>query len=119
MDTKELATGFVALIREGKFDDAITQYLADDVVSIEASEEMKEARGIDAVRAKGEWWDNNHEMHGFEASDPYVNGDQFAIHMKMDATAKESGQRFQMEEIGLYTVRNGKIVEEKFLYGGM
>lgn len=31
-------------------------------------------------------------------------------------TPKESGQRTQMDEVGLYTVRNGKIVEERFFY---
>jgi predicted ester cyclase len=34
----------------------------------------------------------------------------------MDVTTKETGQRMQMKEVGLYTVKNGKIVEEKFLY---
>ena len=35
----------------------------------------------------------------------------------MDVTVKESGQRMQMDEIGLYTVRDGKIAEERFLFG--
>lgn len=32
----------------------------------------------------------------------------------MDVTPKD-GERMQMDEIGLYTVRDGKIVEERFL----
>jgi ketosteroid isomerase-like protein len=31
-------------------------------------------------------------------------------------TAKATGQRFQMEEMALYTVKDGKIVGEQFFY---
>jgi ketosteroid isomerase-like protein len=55
-------------------------------------------------------------VHGFETSGPYVNGDQFALRFKIDVTPKASGQRTQMEEVGLYTVRDGKIAEERFFY---
>ena len=34
----------------------------------------------------------------------------------MDVTPKD-GQRMAMDEHGLYTVQNGKIVEERFFYG--
>jgi ketosteroid isomerase-like protein len=44
-----------------------------------------------------------------------VNGDQFALRFSMDVTPK-GGARLQMDEIGLYTVRDGKIVEERFFY---
>ena len=39
-----------------------------------------------------------------------------AVIFDMDVTAKQTGQRMQMREIGLYTVRDGKIVEERFFY---
>ena len=32
-------------------------------------------------------------------------------------SVKATGQRLSMDEIGLYTVRNDKIVEERFFYG--
>jgi hypothetical protein len=34
----------------------------------------------------------------------------------MDITSKSMGQRMQMDEIGLYTVENGKITHEEFFY---
>jgi ketosteroid isomerase-like protein len=34
----------------------------------------------------------------------------------MDVTAKETGHRMTMDEVGIYTVKNGKIVEERFCY---
>jgi ketosteroid isomerase-like protein len=36
--------------------------------------------------------------------------------MKIDLTVKESGERITMDEIGLYTVKDGKIAEERFFY---
>ena len=36
----------------------------------------------------------------------------------MDVTVKESGQHMKMEEIALYTLKDGKIAEERFFYGG-
>jgi ketosteroid isomerase-like protein len=34
----------------------------------------------------------------------------------MDITRKETGERVKMDEVGLYTVKTGKIVEERFYY---
>jgi ketosteroid isomerase-like protein len=45
-----------------------------------------------------------------------VNGDQFTVRFKMDVTVKETGQRNQMDEIALYTIKDGKIAEERFFY---
>jgi ketosteroid isomerase-like protein len=34
----------------------------------------------------------------------------------MDLTPKATGERITMDEVGLYTIRDGKIVEERFFY---
>jgi ketosteroid isomerase-like protein len=116
MSTADVAKQFTAALKAGKFEDA-EKFWSDDVVSIEAQDgPMKEAKGRAAVHAKGEWWTANHEVHKFETGGPYVNGDQFALHFSIEVTPKESGKRTQMEEVGLYTVRGGKIVEERFMY---
>ena len=47
-----------------------------------------------------------------------MNGDQFIIRFVMDITARESGQRMKMDETALYTLKDGKIAEERFFYGG-
>jgi ketosteroid isomerase-like protein len=46
-----------------------------------------------------------------------VNGDQFAVHFKMDVTPEDTGKRTTMDEVGIYTVRNDRIAEERFFYG--
>lgn len=117
MTVKDIAHDFTTLCKAGQFDEAGEKYWSDDVVSIEAMPgDMAEVRGRDAVRGKGEWWSANHEIHGFETQGPYVNGDQFALTFMMDITRKASGERIKMDEVGLYTVRDGKIVEERFFY---
>tara|TARA_B110001454_G_scaffold96783_1_gene91639 strand:- start:1856 stop:2221 length:366 start_codon:yes stop_codon:yes gene_type:complete len=120
MTTAEIAADYAALCKAGKSDEAGNKYWADDVVSIEAGgppESDTVTRGIEAVRAKGVWWYANHEMHSFTAEGPYVNGDQFAMRYSIDVTFKPTGARIQMDEIALYTVAGGKVVEERFFYG--
>ena len=117
--TNEVAQDFVQMCKQGNFDEAGHKYWADNVVSLEPMEgDMARAEGLDAVKAKGEWWNNTHEVHNFSAGDPLVNGDQFMVQFEMDVTNKESGERMQMQEQALYKVADGKIVEERFFYGG-
>jgi ketosteroid isomerase-like protein len=116
MNTQEIAHDLVALCKAGKFDEAGEKYWADDVVSVEAMGDNAELHGKAAARGKGEWWANAHDVHGVEVDGPYVNGDQFTVRFKMDTTFKETGARQRMDEIGVYTLRNGKIAEERFFY---
>jgi ketosteroid isomerase-like protein len=46
----------------------------------------------------------------------YVNGDEFVVRFTMDVTPKATGKRMKMDEVGVYTVKNGKIVAERFCY---
>ena len=114
--TEEIAQDLVAMCRRGEFDASGEKYWADDVRSLEPmAGEMAEIRGKAGVRAKGEWWGANHEVHSAEVEGPYVHGDQFVVRFKMELTPK-GGERISMDEVGLYTVKDGKIVEERFFY---
>jgi ketosteroid isomerase-like protein len=117
MDTKTVADAFTDLLKQHRHTDAAAQFNAPEIVSIEAMDgPMREVRGTEAVKSKSDWWYANHEVHGGTVEGPFCNGDQFAVRFTMDITAKETGQRMSMTEVGLYTVRNGKIVEERFFY---
>lgn len=72
--------------------------------------------GIDAIRKKNTEWDKSMEVHSMEVEGPFPMGDRFAVHFKYDATEKKSNKRMKMEEVALYTVRDGKIVKEEFFY---
>jgi ketosteroid isomerase-like protein len=119
MSTKEVADTLVKLCSEGKFDEAVTKLYADDIVSMEAGAPpggSRESKGIAAVKAKGEWWVANHEVHSSKVEGPLVAGSHFAVTFKLDVTFKPQSKRFQMEEVAVYKVTDGKIVYEEFFY---
>ena len=118
MNTQELASAFTELCKKGEMDEAGKRYWSDDIVSREAMEgDMAMLKGRAAVEGKGAWWYANHEIHGVKVEGPYVNGDQFVVRFTMDVTPKGQA-RMTMDEMGVYTVKGGKIVEERFYYGG-
>ncbi|MEM7627071.1 MAG: nuclear transport factor 2 family protein [Planctomycetota bacterium] len=118
----DLANQLAALCREGKNLEAIEKLYADDIVSTEVMgtpEMPARMEGKDAIKGKNQWWFENHEIHGGDVQGPFPHGDQFILAFSYDMTPKcgpMNGQRGQMQECGLYTVRDGKITEEKFFY---
>jgi ketosteroid isomerase-like protein len=115
--TADIAKAFTDLLKTGDHEGAAARFNAPDIVSIEAMDgPMARIQGTAAVKAKAEWWYGAHEIHSASAAGPFVNGDQFVVRFNMDVTVRESGHRMQMEEAGLYTVKDGKIVEERFFY---
>jgi len=119
MTTKEVADTLVKLCSQGKFDEATKTLYSDDIVSMEAGAppgQSREAKGIAAVKAKGEWWVANHEVHSATVEGPLVAGAHFAVTFKLDVTFKPQSKRFTMEEVAVYKVAGGKIVYEEFFY---
>jgi ketosteroid isomerase-like protein len=119
MTTQEVAETLVKLCSEGKFQEAVETLYSPDITSVEAGAppgQSRETKGLDAVRAKGEWWISNHEVHSANVEGPLVAGSHFAVTFKLDVTFKPQARRFQMEEIGLYKVADGKIAYEEFFY---
>jgi ketosteroid isomerase-like protein len=118
MTTQEIGADVVALCAAGKFGECGEKHWADDVVSVEFGGENPVSNGKEAARAKGEWFMGAHDIHEASAEGPWVNGDQFLVRFGLDMTVKDSGQRMKMDEFGLYTVRDGKIAEERFFFAG-
>ena len=119
MTTQEVASKLVKLCSEGKFDEATDSLYSADIVSMEASAPpggSRESKGIAAVKAKGDWWVANHDVHSVKVEGPIVAGDHFAVTFKLDITFKPKAKRFTMEEVAIYKVDNGKIVYEEFFY---
>ena len=101
----------------------LDELYAQDCVSVEALEMPggpmgREAKGLDAIRAKHDWWYENNEVHSSSAEGPFLHGDDtFSLIFDMDVTDKNSGERVQMKEVGLYTVNaDGQITREAFFY---
>jgi len=119
MTTQEVAKTLVELCSRGKFNEATDALYSPDIVSMEAGAppgQSRESKGIAAVKAKGEWWAANHEVHSASVEGPLVAGSHFAVTFKMDVTFKPQSKRFTMEEIAVYKVTDGKIVYEQFFY---
>jgi hypothetical protein len=118
MNTEQVAQKVVELTRRQAWHEAIDTLYHNDIVSVEAramAGESPEKRGIDAVRGKTDWWVQNMEIHSFKVSGPFVGHDRFVVQYDVDVTDKHSKHRMQMSEVGVYTVKDGKIVREEFL----
>ncbi len=118
MTVQEIADELIALCREGKNEVAIKRFYADDIVSTEAMGPNPISTGLEAIHQKSEWFNTTMEVHSVTVSGPFLNGDQFAVEFNYDVTEKPTGQRKNMHEFALYTVRDGKIAAETFYYAG-
>jgi hypothetical protein len=122
MSVEAIAQRYVALCKEGKYEEILDELFATDAVSVEAFAPPgtggPESVGLAAIRAKGAWWVENHVIHSIRITGPYPNGNRFAVRFEFDVTNKPSSKRIQMDEIGLFTVQNGKITREEFFYSG-
>src|SRR6202165_2360597 len=119
MTTQEVADKLVKMCSHGQFAEATEALYSPDVVSMEAGappEGSREAKGLAAVKAKGEWWAANHEVHSVAVEGPLVAGSHFAVTFKLDVTFKPQSKRFTMDEVAVYKVVDGKIVYEEFFY---
>lgn len=121
MTLNEIAEKLVSHCRNGTEAEGLNTLYAEDCVSVEAAvmpgSDSREANGLDAIRGKHAWWDNAVEVHAFTADGPYPHGDdKFAVIFEADTTMKDTGQRMQMKEVGVYHVKEGKIVREEFFY---
>lgn len=119
MTTEEVAKKLVDLCSQGKFDEATDALYSPDIVSMEAGAPpgmSRESKGLEAVKAKGEWWNANHEVHSASVEGPLVTDSHFTVKFKMDVTFKPEKRRFTMEELAVYKVVDGKVVYEEFFY---
>jgi len=118
MNTEEVAKRVVELVRKQAWYEALDTLYDDNIVSVEAygmGGESPETRGKEGVRGKIDWWVNAMEVHSFDAKGPFVGHDRFVVQYDADVTDKNSKERRKLSEVGVYTVKNGKIVREEFL----
>lgn len=120
MELKEIADALVAGCRAGRETENLSKLYAPDAVSVEAMDNGggREARGLEALKGKHAWWKENMEVTSAQISDPMLHGpDRFAVIFEAKGKEKGSGKAFDMREVGLYHVSDGRIVREEFFYG--
>lgn len=119
-ELKALGEAVVAANNDGSYKTLIDTVYDPACVSVESAAPpggSAQAAGLDAIRGKWAWWEDNHTVHETRASGPYLHGtDRFGVIFAMDCTFKPTGERTQMQELAIYTVRDGKIVREEFFY---
>lgn len=114
---EEIGRKFVELCNQGKNFDVMKTMYADDIVSVESG--GHQTVGKEPVIQKSVRWAGTVTIHGETVKGPYFNGvDRFAVHITFEVTPKATGQRVAQEEVGVYTVKDGKIVREEFYYQG-
>ncbi len=117
MNTTQVAQQYIEFCKKGETTECLNTLYSPTAVSYEpkgAPTEM--VNGIEGIRNKQENWRNSvEEVHNMEISEPLVAGNHFSCTMQMDVTYK--GQpRSQFEEVCVFEVENGKIVNERFFY---
>lgn len=120
MSSREIGARLVSLCQQGKNLESIQSLYAPDIETVEASTPPngeRIVRGKDAVLTKNRQFLAHHDLHKIDVAGPYPNGDdRFAVRFCYDATNTQTGERMNMEEIGLFTVKDDKIIREEYFY---
>lgn len=123
--TELVAKRLVELCRQGKNLQAIEELYADNAQQIEAMtmpgpDASRVMEGKKTILERAKQFHQSTTIHSASTSAALANGDQFICEMKLDCTASQgpmAGQRMNVSEFSLYTVKDGKITEAKFFYG--
>lgn len=119
MTIQELGVKLANYCREGQFETALKELYAEDTVSIEPYAQPgfeKETKGWEACKAKADQFTSMiEEVHSIAVSEPLIAENTIAFTLDMDLTMKGTG-RTRMNELCVYTVRDGKIIAEQFFY---
>jgi len=111
----EIGSKLVSDFNVGKAE--ITDELwGNDITSIEGLGVNLGWKGRKAVDEKNSQWSATHRIHGASAEGPYVGSTGFTVKFKIDVEDTSTGDRIVMDEVGVYTVKNGKIITEEFMY---
>lgn len=121
MTTQEIAVRYHELANQRKFIDIQDAFYDDNVVCQESEKAASMGmaiftNGLDAIKAKGIARRATIEtVHSYTCSEPIVAGEFFSVTLKQEVTFKGK-PRMTLEEIGVFHVKEGKIVKEQFFY---
>ena len=117
MKTQEIANNLVEWCNSGNEERCYKELYSPTIISIEMEgSDHQVSNGMAEIAKKGEWWKENFEVHSAKTSQPIVADNWFSVRHEMDLTHKPSGQRSTTQELGIYQVKDGKIVKEQFFY---
>jgi len=121
MTTQEVATQYYGLMLENKREQIVDELYSQDIICKEPEHAVAMGiptitKGLEAVKAKAKTRAAMiAEIHDDFCSEPLIAGNFFSVVLGRDLTLKGK-PRMNLQEIGVYEVRNGKIVSEQFFY---
>jgi hypothetical protein len=65
-----------------------------DIASKHGAQQV--AKGLATVKAKGQWWLANHEVHSAKMTGPSPHGERFVVGFQYNVTNKPSGKRLKL-----------------------
>lgn len=121
MSLKELGERLIAANRNDAIEELLRNDYSPDAVSVEPMAmdpaTGRETVGLDGIRAKHKWWNDNMEFLSMAVEGPFLHGDdRFAVIFKGEAVNKKSGEAMPLHEVAIYTAMDGKIVREEFYF---
>ena len=113
----EIGAAVVAHLNSGAPSDAPLwdKFWSNAVESVEGSGTAWTSRK--AMEAKCAEFMSQNQILGCRATGPFVGATGFAVHIEVDLKPKD-GDAMQLKEVAVYTVKNGKVVREEFMYAG-
>ena len=121
MTTKEVANRYYELAKQNNRVQIVEELYSQDIVNKEPEHAIALGiptltLGLDAVKAKGlARREMIEEIHSETCGEPIVASKHFSVVMGRDVTFK-GRPRVSLEEIGVFEVKEGKIVSEQFFY---
>jgi SnoaL-like protein len=110
----EVALQFTELLRSGNSAEVEERWLASGIESVEGHGASMSWKGKKNVLAKYRDWEAQNEFVDSTIEGPWVGATGFAVRFVGQVLDKATGERHPMEEIAVYTVRDGKVVREEF-----
>lgn len=121
MTTQDVANRYCALANQNKWPEILEELCGNDLVNKEPEHVIARGiqpttKGLEAIKAKGI---ANRTMieaiHSQYCSAPLVAGNYFTVILSRDITFKGK-PRMNLEEIGIFEIKEGKIITEQFFY---
>lgn len=112
----EIGADVAAMIRSQTPDFEIFEkwWDLDRIVSIEGCGTTWTGRG--ALEEKHREWHGANEVLRCTVRGPFVGGSGFSLFFGLEIRDRASGDVIKADEIAVYTVENGKVVREEFMY---
>jgi len=117
MSTQEVANKWAEMCNQGQFLECVDELYAANIISREmiGTPDDVVSGKQNIIEKSQKWLDSVQEFHGGNVSEPVVAQNHFTSIMSFDVTFKESGRQ-QMEEVCVFEVKEGEIINEQFFY---